>query len=347
MFRVDLITLFAAFGAIQGILFSLILWFRNKSKQADKIFALLLFATSIRIAKNIVVHIRQIDPDIQMSPEIWRLLVNIGITHQFAIGPLFLLFFLIRTNDKFRFTKGYLWHFAPYALMMAYSPFQEWASWASWGLWLSYISILAYFVGATWVFVKALKTEGFNEGLKWLRNLLIICGLLLLAYSPALFKYIGYIGGAVLYALGIYFVSALVLGKGRFFAFFQHRYPGSSIKSAQSETLKRQLEQVVIHDSRYLDSNLSLSKLAKELGISPNALSQLINTEHQRSFTDYINQHRIEKAKALLSDPLHRKTKIVAIAFECGFNGLSTFNTVFKKMVGTPPNQFRKENNPE
>ena len=345
VFRIDLITLFAAFGSFQGLLFSFILWFRKKSKLSDRIFSLLLFATSIRIAKNIIVHIRTIDPDMDMSMQTWRMLVNIGLTHQFAIGPLFLLYFVSRTKEKFVFKRAYLWHFLPYGLLMLTSPIQEWSFWAKWGLWASYISILLYYLFSVGVYIRSFRNNEMNDGFIWLKNLLIICGLLLLSYSPALFKYIGYIGGAVLYAIGIYAVSLMVLGKGKFFSYFQNKYPGSSIKALDSKALLNDLKVKMEMEHIYLDSKLSLSKLADKLNVSSNLLSQVINTEFSQSFTDYVNSFRVAKAKQMLSKPEHQKTKIVAIAFDCGFNSLSTFNTVFKKNTGYPPNEFRRLSN--
>lgn len=344
MFRIDIITLFAAFGAFQGIIFSLILWFRKKTSKANKIFALLLFSTSIRIAKNIIVHAREIDPDWEMPFLVWRILIKVGLTFQFAIGPLFVLYFLARLNPKFKVEKKHLWHFLPFVLLLVTVSFQPWAFWQHGALLASYISILSYYLWAFWIYRHAFKNTDNDQSIKWLRNLLIVTGILLFAYSPALFKYIGYIGGAVLYAIGIYLVSALVLGKDRFFSYFQQKYPGSSIQNGKSKELLEKLNHEMKVVEVFLDSDLSLLRLSKQIGVSTNSLSQLINVHFHKNFTDYINAFRIEKSKQLLLDPSNNKTKVIAIAFDCGFKSLSTFNTVFKKFVGVPPNQFRKEN---
>lgn len=345
MFRLDWLTLFAAFGSFQGVLFAIILWFRKKGDISNRIFSLLLVVTSIRIAKNIVVHVRELDPDMQMSLEIWRLLVNIGLSHQFAIGPLMVLYFLSRTQQGFTFSKSYLWHFAPYFLLLVSSPFQPWPFWRDFALHASYVSILFYYLQAVWVYRDYSKKQNHapKSANRWLRDFLVITGVLLLVYSPALFKYSGYIGGAVLYAIGLYTVSAIMLQENRYTAYFQTKYTGSSVTPEKQTQLQKQLEQKITVDRCFLDPEMSLSKLADQLQVSTNALSQVINSVYNKSFTDLMNYHRIEQAKALLANPDRAQDKIATIAYDSGFNSISRFNTVFKKEVGMPPSEFRKQ----
>lgn len=346
MFRLDWLTLIAAFGSFQGLLFAVILWFRKKNEVSNRIFSLLLFVTSIRIAKNIVVHIRELDPELQMSLELWRLLVNVGLTHQFAIGPLMVLYLFSRTQPKFTFSKKFIWHFVPYFLLLATSPFQAWAFWRDFALHASYVSILFYYLWAVWIYRNHTRKQDYTveyPGNRWLRDFLIIAGLLLLVYSPALFKYSGYIGGAVLYAIGLYAVSAIMLQENRFVSYFQSKYPGSSVTPEKVDLLLKKLENKIQIERCFLDSELSLSKLATDLEISTNALSQVINSTYKQSFTDFINLQRIEEAKLLLADPEKRQEKIATIAYDSGFNSLSRFNTVFKEAMGLTPSAFRKQ----
>ena len=62
-----------------------------------------------------------------------------------------------------------------------------------------------------------------------------------------------------------------------------------------------------------------------------------------KSFYDCINQYRVEEAKLLLIDPSKSAHKIASIAFDAGFNSISTFNDVFKKITGQTPSQYRKQ----
>lgn len=92
----------------------------------------------------------------------------------------------------------------------------------------------------------------------------------------------------------------------------------------------------------YLWPNLTLPKLADAVGCSANHLSQVINAGFGMSFFDYLNQHRIERAKTLLTQRDMRSSSILNIAFDVGFNSNSAFYAAFKKCVGQTPAQFRQ-----
>ena len=87
---------------------------------------------------------------------------------------------------------------------------------------------------------------------------------------------------------------------------------------------------------------ITLTSLANKLDLKPIHLSQVLNEGLQRSFYDFINYYRVEEAKHLLADPKRTEHKIASIAYDAGFNSLSTFNDIFKKNAGITPSQYRK-----
>lgn len=344
MFKIDGIILFATVGALHAIFFALVLWMRKKNGVANKILAFCLIVTSIRIAKNIVVHIRLLDPEFPMPYELWRTLVNFGITHQFAIGPLFLLYFKASLNRSFYLHKRQLLHFLPYFVLVPLSYYLTWPFWRDGGLWLSYLHILIYYLWAFKIFHLTKSSENLEveqSQLQWLRNLLILAGLLMLAYSPALFKYVGYIGGAVFYAAGIYFISITIL-RGERYQKNNKKYQTSALSDKHANAIKIQLEKLMETQKPYLDTELSLTKLSNLLNVSPNYLSQVINTQYQQSYAEYISQYRIEAFKNKVLDPQFQNLKIASLAYDCGFKAISTFNTLFKKHTGLTPSEFKK-----
>ena len=106
--------------------------------------------------------------------------------------------------------------------------------------------------------------------------------------------------------------------------------------------IKGQLNDLIIKEELYLDLELNLGKLAKKLGISSHQLSYVINKGYNQNFYSYINKFRIEKAKKLLIDKELDRYSIIGIAFESGFNSKTTFNTLFKKITGMTPSEFKK-----
>jgi len=85
------------------------------------------------------------------------------------------------------------------------------------------------------------------------------------------------------------------------------------------------LENLLIKDKIFLDSNLTLEKVAENLQLSPSYLSRIINTELNTSFPDYLNSYRIEEAKSYLNNPDFSRYTIVSIGLEAGFNSKSSF----------------------
>ena len=90
----------------------------------------------------------------------------------------------------------------------------------------------------------------------------------------------------------------------------------------------------------YLNPNLSLRSLAKEIDIHPNYLSWLLNNSIGKNFNAFINHYRIETFKSIAKDPHNEHLTIEGLAYESGFNSKTVFNTYFKKETGLTPKQF-------
>ncbi|MES1225337.1 MAG: AraC family transcriptional regulator [Bacteroidota bacterium] len=56
------------------------------------------------------------------------------------------------------------------------------------------------------------------------------------------------------------------------------------------------------------------------------------------TFTDFINQYRIEQACKLLQ----QDKSVGEVCFECGFNNVPYFNKVFKNIIKKTPSEFKK-----
>src|ERR1700757_1642422 len=83
---------------------------------------------------------------------------------------------------------------------------------------------------------------------------------------------------------------------------------------------------------------LSLSKVAKAVHISANHLSEKFKQVTGVNLVDYVARARFEKARDLL---LNSNRRISEVAFAAGFQSLSQFNRVFKKLSGKSPTEFR------
>jgi two-component system, response regulator YesN len=84
--------------------------------------------------------------------------------------------------------------------------------------------------------------------------------------------------------------------------------------------------------------DITLSKVADELSIHPVWLSQVFKKETGHTYTDYLADLRINRAKTLLRET---SMKIYEIAVAVGYNDLQHFGSLFKKKTGETPKEFR------
>jgi len=117
-----------------------------------------------------------------------------------------------------------------------------------------------------------------------------------------------------------------------------------SLPEEDSKLFLQKLKNCMEDDKLFLKSKLTLNELAEQVGINSKYLSQLINKNFNKSFTEYINEHRIEFAKKELLSIKNTNLTISAISENCGFNSKSTFNEVFKKYTNQTPTQFINTN---
>ena len=93
-----------------------------------------------------------------------------------------------------------------------------------------------------------------------------------------------------------------------------------------------------IHEHQTED--LKLGQVAKAVNTSSFYFCKMFKKVTGINFTDYVARVRIEKSKNLLLNP---NLRISEIAFEVGFQSLTHFNRVFKKILGQSPTQYRSQ----
>ena len=106
-----------------------------------------------------------------------------------------------------------------------------------------------------------------------------------------------------------------------------------------------QVERVCMHMEKqrpYLDNQLKVDDLAQQVSLSPKLLSNLINTEFNVNFFEYINTYRLKEVTSYLTNPEMDNHSIIELAFLAGYNSKSSFNRLFKLETGKTPTQFRK-----
>ena len=94
----------------------------------------------------------------------------------------------------------------------------------------------------------------------------------------------------------------------------------------------------------YLNASITIQNLAQKFNTNSKYLSIVINTKKDKSFTQYINDLRIDNiVKELKTNKNLRKYNMIAIAEEAGFNTAESFSKAFFKKTKIKPSYFIKE----
>ena len=86
--------------------------------------------------------------------------------------------------------------------------------------------------------------------------------------------------------------------------------------------------------------DLTLGQVAKAVNTSTFYFCKMFKKATGINFTDYLSRVRIEKSKNLLLNP---NLRVSEIAFEVGFQSLTHFNRVFKRVLGQSPTDYRSK----
>jgi AraC-like DNA-binding protein len=125
--------------------------------------------------------------------------------------------------------------------------------------------------------------------------------------------------------------------------------PAPSVAPPESGAADQRLVDALLRlmaDERiYRHDNITIGTLATKLRIPEYRLRRLINQRlGYRNFNVFLNNHRIEEAKAALADPAQAEVPVITIAMDAGFQSLGPFNRAFKATTGVTPTEYRRLN---
>ena len=123
----------------------------------------------------------------------------------------------------------------------------------------------------------------------------------------------------------------------------EKKYEKSGLTEEKAADSLKNLQQLMEKDKLYLNPNLTLNDLSSKLDISGHNLSEILNTQLNQNFFDFINQYRINEVKKYLKDGSKDHLTLLSIALDAGFNSKSGFNLVFKKFMNITPSEYRQK----
>lgn len=108
----------------------------------------------------------------------------------------------------------------------------------------------------------------------------------------------------------------------------------------QQYNLKEQQRLKVVYSyiEAHYHEKMDILDLAKLTHLTHAGFCRYFKKMTLMTFTEFVNQYRVNQAKKLLL----LDNTVTEVCFQCGFESLSYFNRVFKKITGESPMQFRK-----
>ena len=94
-------------------------------------------------------------------------------------------------------------------------------------------------------------------------------------------------------------------------------------------------------EQSYANPLLNLSQMAQDFGMTENFLYYFFRTRMQKSFAQYLEDKRLEKARALIAE--NTKEPLTFLAERCGYANTQTFRRAFKKRYGLTPSEFKHQ----
>jgi len=330
------------FGALQGLLLSL--WFfRNQHREwANLYMGLFLFVIGLQLTMKVITKVWM------MNQVLFLYILSFYLP--FLIGPL--LFLYLKSKKCNPFHPLDLCHFLPFLLTVGIGWLQEILPYSPYYLPV-YATTLLQILSLGFYCYQSLKLSTATQKLFILLTVATE-GIIILTLAIMYYKQVPDIRWLfIVLSFLIYYISYKLISRSAPFSELGFsvvepsiqpatKYAHSGLKTDEADRIENLLKQVMEKEKLFLNPSLSIDSLSVKLSISRHHLSQVLNNRLEKSFTEYINELRVQEACRRLSDPANFKYTIASVAFDCCFNSIATFNEVFKKHYQTTPSKFRQ-----
>lgn len=338
-------TIIFLIGASQGVFLSLLIWFSKRGERiSNRLLSGVVFCFSLILLycvafwTNYTIYL----------PSVSGLVLSLT----YLIGPL-MLFYVRAIKGNYTFSKSDLYQTAPFfahvSIVLTTALIAK--------TYLSNVVLIMVVLQNVHLLVYAvliLSEVKRNDGLKWIQYIAIAY----VGYCLCFFSYYVMSWTGVLKIEYDYMVSAgmmvFIYFVGYYSYSYQHvqytknrKYLKSALTPKASRSIYEQLEKHLSDNKPYLDSQLSLQVLTEQLNVTTHMLSQVINEHTEKNFSELMNSLRIEHAIQLMKQQSYLEEKLIAIAYDSGFNNKVSFINAFKKVKGMTPTEYRKQLPPQ
>jgi AraC-like DNA-binding protein len=324
-------------GVLQSLLLGLYFFSIGGRNKSNLFLGIALILIGVRAAKSTLFI---------FGNDVNDFVFNVGFTAHAAIGPCLFLYIQSLRKDREWKTISVL-HFVPSMLIVASSSLLTldnfWYK-GGYGALLYYtLFYIALYCVELYHLIKHQKQKA-DSPISWVTVFIATVSLFQIAYfTNYILSVTPYTAAPVFYSIATYFITFSVLKNKNINKEPRNKYQNLRISEAVLLDFKQRILTIMDKDRPYLDTDFSLQKLSELTSIPQHQLSHTFSAAFNQNFTNFINGYRIEESKRILSNPEKEYLSIAGIAYECGFNSLSSFNVSFKKNIGVTPSVFKKE----
>lgn len=385
----NIFNLIVEIGTVQGILMTLVLYFLPVKNNSKTLFSFILLTLSL-LSFKILLH----------TLGLW----NMVLFHFFPLAidttlpPLLYLYICSITTVEFKFKKTIL-YFIPTIVFMLYAIVVY--TWAftiqdteikeqlakrllfnqvkNTEDFIAVISAIFYWVFGykrigryrKWLFDT--QSDSRLQELTWLKNLLIISGIMVLFLTIvvlledlstgtphhfihlqifytylALITYYLSLKGYSLYSFSKPFnlMSEKLTSPQVTNTLSDGYLPKDSVVTEENEDyliIKDAILNSLKNDRIYLNQELNIKQMAQHVGYPVAVVSATINQSFGMNFRNLVNQYRVNEFKERSVDPPSHLS-LFGIALECGFNSEASFFRIFRQETGLSPNDYIQKN---
>jgi AraC-like DNA-binding protein len=356
---------FLLLGAVQGILVSFFLLKNVRKEKSQVFFVLLLMVVGLQLTFKVI-------------SKLWlwenaRGIYLLSYSLPYLSAPLLYWFVASRLTEK-KFLSKHLIQFTPFIISFFSILFAD-VFGVNIGMILSWL-LMDYVAGIIqlinlWIFgvfaykIASNSSSPAKSGIKQFLVLAITCESVIIIAIAVLHHYYGTIPDLrllfLVLTLMIYWISYKLMSQPEIFIPasihinpqahviemkvepLASKYSHSGLKPDEADRIVALLNEAMIANKLYLNSELTIDTLASKLSISRHHLSQVLNERFQKTYFDFLTGYRLEESRTRLTENKYKHFTIAAIALDSGFSSVSSFNEAFKKQYNTTPSKFRTQ----
>ena len=358
-------------GAVQGFILSSLLFFSSTNRRSNRLLAGLIFLIALASLRLYGLEKNWFHQSL-LSSIIDAFVPMIVVM---PVGPLLFFYVKASLNPQFELTKKDRLHFCTIIIdlvpqltaaiyVIGVFILHLWNNPSPWGLFIDTYNVysdiprwfsLSLYLWFTARYLTTMKNVVQHQSglFKWLRQFVLVFGIFQLIwflflipyviprYSNKLMDVAGWYPIYVPLAILIYWLGIKgYLISHHSMPFLRNTGSTTVLPVEVAEEAVVVLTKAMETDKLYLDPNLTVSVLASHTNLTPKSISVVLNQHLNKNFNEFVNEYRVQAITEKMQLEEFRHLTIAGLAYECGFNSLSTFQRAFKTIMGVTPKEY-------